>query len=292
MYTVVGANGFLGSYIIKNILEMTDEHILAVCLPPVEEDTDRVKWVPGDISDPAFVEFLNKTYLSKSAHNKIVYLAAYHHPDLVEKNQRLAWDINITSLSRFINSVDHLDRFFYPSSDSVYGESVNGYRFKEDDPLKPVNRYGHHKCAAESIVTEYGYNIVRYPFLIAPSRAPGRKHFYDTIVSTLLAGKPIEMFKDSLRSALDFDSAARLMIQLMESGPVPQKLNVCGDEDLSKYDIGLRIADKLRVSRDVVVPISIENAEGIFEAKRASSTLMDNGLLKKTLDLKEVRLVF
>lgn len=99
------------------------------------------------------------------------------------------------------------------------------------------------------------------------------------------------MFSDSLRSALDFDCAARLMIQLAEKKQsVAQVINVCGDEALSKYDIGLRIADKLGVSRSLVKPISIENAEGIFEAKRAASTLMDNSLLKETLGLTEVRL--
>lgn len=290
MYVVIGASGFLGSYIIKNILEMSSEKILAVCQSPVVNRTERVKWISGNISDPFFVERLSKEYLNTNDRCRIVYLAAYHHPDLVEKHPQLAWDINITSLSRFINSVDHFDKFFYPSSDSVYGESKNGYRFRETDPLDPINRYGHHKCAAESIVTEYGYNVVRYPFLIAPSLAPGKMHFYDTIVSTLQAGQPIDMFKDSFRSALDFDTAARLTIQLMECDSIPQRLNVCGDEDLSKYDIGLRIADKLGVSRDLVRPISVENAEGIFEAKRASSTLMDNALLKKTLGLTEVRL--
>lgn len=290
MYVVIGANGFLGSYVVRNILEMTDEKILAVRRSSSGNDTGRVKWVFGDISNPLFVEQLNKEYLNVSGSNKIVYLAAYHHPDLVEKNPKLAWDINVTALSRFINSVDHMDGFFYPSSDSVYGESEHGHRFKETDSLNPVNRYGHHKCAAESIVTEYGYNVIRYPFLIAPSLTPGKQHFYDTIVHTLEAGQQIEMFKDSLRSALDFDTAARLLIQLMESGSVPQKLNICGDEGLSKYDIGIRIADKLKVSRDLVKPISMENAEGIFETKRASSTLMDNSLLKKTLGLTEVKL--
>ena len=291
MYVVIGANGFLGSYIVKNILEMTKETILAVCRSSRICDTERIKWITGDVSDPYFGEYINKYYLRKDNANKIVYLAAYHHPDLVEKNPRLAWDINVTALSHFINAFEHLDGFFYPSSDSVYGESENGYKFKETDVLTPVNRYGHQKCVAEKLVTEYGYNVMRFPFLIAPSLASGKEHFYDTIVKQLLAGEPIEMFQDSFRSALDFDTAAQLMLRLMErEQPVPQIINVCGDEDLSKYDIGLRIADKLGVSRELVKPVSIVNTEGIFKTKRAASTLMDNNLLKTTLELKKIEL--
>ena len=82
-----------------------------------------------------------------------------------------------------------------------------------------------------------------------------------------------------------------MTVRLMElPEAAPAIVNVCGDEDLSKYDIGLRIADKLGVTRKLVKPISIVGSGGIFQAKRAASTLMDNRLLKETLGLTEVRL--
>jgi dTDP-4-dehydrorhamnose reductase len=220
-------------------------------------------------------------------------LAAYHHPDLVAKNPRVAWDTNVTALSRFLNTVENVKCLYYPSSDSVYGESYDQHRFVETDPLKPVNRYGQQKCVAETLVTAYGYNVVRFPFLIAPSLIPGKKHFYDVIAETIQRGETMEMFADSYRSALSFDTAAELTVRMMESycEAYPKVLNVCGDDDLSKYDIGLMIADKLGVSRDLIKPISIESTSGIFEAKRASSTLMDNTLLKHTLGLQQVKLV-
>ena len=293
MYIVVGARGFLGSYIVKSILEQTSEDVLAIARS-VEgmPSADRVRWAACDVTNGNDVRRLNEEYLRQSGSNKIVYLAAYHHPDEVEKHHRLAWDTNVTSLSRFLNTAENVVRFFYPSTDSVYGDSVDGHHFRETDALAPVNRYGRQKCAAEALVTAYGYNVVRFPFLIAPSLAPGKKHFYDVIAATLKAGEPMEMFADSCRSALDFGQAAELTVRLMElPEAAPAIVNVCGDEDLSKYDIGLRIADKLGVSRGLVKPISIAGGSGIFQAKRAASTLMDNSLLKKTLGLAEVHLV-
>lgn len=292
MYIVVGAKGYLGSYVVKSILEETNEDVLAIARNIEGQPTGgRVRWLSCDITKYEDVLALNEQYLRPRAANKIVYLAAYHHPDEVEENPRLAWDTNVTALSRFLNTAENVVRFFYPSTDSVYGDSIGGHRFVETDPLSPVNRYGRQKCAAEALVTTFGYNVVRFPFLIAPSLAPGKKHFYDTIVSTLEAGEPIEMFADSYRSALDFGQAAKLLVRLMElPDAAPAVVNVCGDEDLSKYDIGLRIADKLGVSRDLVKPISISGGSGIFQAQRAASTLMDNALLKKTLGLTEVKL--
>ena len=292
MYTIIGANGYLGAYFMKNILADLDEDILAVDMTPGQTDDPRIHWARCNITEPADVIALNETYLRQNQHNKIIFLAAYHHPDLVEKNQRLAWDTNVTALSRFLNLADHVDRLFYPSTDSVYGEGEPDYRFKETDPLHPVNRYGLHKTVAEKLVTAYGYNIVRFPFLIAPSLVPGRKHFYDTIAESIKNGIPFEMFSDSYRSSLSFDTVAKLTLALMErKEQAPQIINVCGDDALSKYDVGLMIADKLGVSHDLIVPISVNDQTGIFEAKRANSTVMDNTLLKETLGLTSVKLV-
>lgn len=294
MYVVIGASGYMGAYVIKNILSTTQERILAVTHHPWKHavDSDRIQWTTCDIADPSAVDKLNQDFLEKEETNKIVYLAAYHHPDMVEKNPKTAWDINVTSLSRFLNAAENVVRFFYPSTDSVYGESINGYHFQETDALRPVNRYGRQKCVAETLVTAYGYHVVRFPFLIAPSLVPDKPHFYDTIANAISSGKTFEMFADSYRSSLDFDTAASLMIQLMElkDRPTPQVLNVCGDQDLSKYDVGCMVAKRLGVCENLIVPISINANSGIFSAQRASSTLMDNSLLKQTLNLSEIKI--
>ena len=293
MYIVIGANGFLGAYFIKNILDKTQDNILAVARTiPQGKFDPRVTWVSCDVTVPAKVEDLNRNYFAASADNKIIYLAAYHHPDLVEKNPRVAWDVNVTALSRFLNTAENVKCLYYPSSDSVYGESVEQYVFSENDALNPVNRYGVHKCVAERLVTGYGYNVVRYPFLIGPSLLKEKKHFYDAIVENITNGHPMEMFKDSYRSALSFNTAAGIVVELIESGrqDIPQILNICGDDALSKYDIGLMIAEKLQVPSELIRPISILDNSGVFEAKRASSTLMSNKRLKDILGISEIKL--
>ena len=292
MYVIVGANGFLGSYMQKAIREMTDETVLAldVNFAGVKND-DRTTWMQCNITNAEDVEKVQNV-LGQNKDNKIIYPAAYHHPDLVEKNPRLAWDINITALSNFINRMEHVKCLFYPSTDSVYGNSDSVYHFKETDALNPVNRYGKHKAAAECLVNTYGYNVVRFPFLIAPSLLPHKKHFYDQIAETISVGEPMKMFVDSMRSSLDFGTVAELVVRLIENyrDDMPKILNVSGDDDLSKYDVGIMIADKLGVSRDLIKPIASDQSEGIFEAARAKSTLLDNSEIKKFLGLDEIKI--
>lgn len=292
MYVVVGANGFLGAYMRQAIRKMTQEDILA--LDKVIDGSDRdgkTEWMQCDITKPEDVKQINSITKQSGCH-KIIYLAAYHHPDMVEKNPRMAWDINITALSYFMNTLENVECFFYPSSDSVYGDGGISYHFKESDHLNPVNRYGRHKAAAECLVNAYGYNVVRFPFLIAPSLLSYKNHFYDQIAEAVQQGRKMEMFADSMRSSLDFGTAADLVIQLIEnySEQMPKILNVSGDDDLSKYDIGKMIARRLGVSENLIVPISADHADGIFEAKRAKSTLLDNSEIKKYLRLKEIKI--
>lgn len=101
----------------------------------------------------------------------------------------------------------------------------------------------------------------------------------------------MEMFRDSYRSALSFASAARFVVDLMEmESSVPQILNVCGDDGLSKYDVGLIIARKLGVPENLIVPVLMNEGKEIFKSVRAKSTLMDNNLLKSLLGIEQIKL--
>ena len=292
MYAVIGANGYLGSYIVKNILEHTDEPVIATTREMREvQINDRVEWIAADICNEASVEQLMLRLQREQSPVKIVYLAAYHHPDKVQQNPAFAWNVNVTALSGFVNrAAEFTDCIYYASTDSVYGESVDGYHFTEQDPLNPVNIYGHNKCAAEAVMVHRGLHVVRFPFLISPSLVY-KPHFYDVIVDTVKKGEKMEMYEDSYRSSLSFDNAAYLLICLMEAdqSKVPAILNVCGDRDLSKYDVGKMIASREGLDESRIVPVKMESfrQEG-FVTKRAESTLMDNSLLKKVLSLKEI----
>lgn len=296
MYVVLGANGFLGSYIVKTILDKTQERILAVCRQTgnVFLQHERLQWMAGDIENSVDVDRITKWMHDVPESCKVAYLAACHHPDVVARQLRSAWHTNITCLSAFLEKTDNVECLFYPSTDTVYGEGGEDTFFAEDAIPAPVNAYGVQKATAEAVVRGFGYNVVRYPFLIAPSLLQHKKHFYDVIVETLWAGKPIEMFNDSMRSSLDFSTAASLLVRLMEqyTPDLPKTLNLSGDDNLSKYDIGLMIAKKHGLDTSLVVPISVDQAAGIFEARRAKSTLMDNRKIKQILRLKEIHINF
>ena len=295
MYVVIGANGYIGSYMIKNILQYTSDSILAIGRQVEEKKIEyaRVFGMQCDITDDRDIaKSSQKVALMENV--KIIYLAAYHHPDDVKKNPKVAWNVNVTSLSKVLNSLDNVKCLYYVSTEMVYGEGNKEKLFSEKDELKPVNLYGVQKKVAEAIVLGYGYNVVRFPFVIGPSLLPGKKHFYDIIVDTVRSGNVIEMFEDAYKSALDFDTATKLVIELtkMDTEVVPKILNVAGDSILSKYDIGVEIAKANGLDEQLIKSIRLSQDNKIFNEKRASCTLLDNTLLKKTLQLHTIKMKF
>jgi dTDP-4-dehydrorhamnose reductase len=293
MYAVIGANGFLGSYIIKSILENTDEKVIAAAR---NIDgmivSDRVIPVKCEITNSENVDNLAEI-INSGEPCKLIYLVTYNNIDLVAKYPKVAWDINIISLASFLNKVDNIICLFFSSTDCVYGEGKPDYRFKETDPLEPINLYGVYKIAAEGLITARGYNVLRLPFMFGPSLSPQKKHFYDKIADDLRQGKKIEMFYDSLRSSLDYGTVADLFVKMTENYykvTIPKIMNLCGDDCLSKYDLGLMMADKCNASRELIVPVSSVTDGSVFIERRAFAGLMDNSLIKNTLGISELKI--
>lgn len=293
MYTILGANGFLGSYVINAIISNTEERVFAAArnLDGINAGK-RVIPVKCEITNSDDIDSLARL-INCGEPCKIIYLVTYNNIDLVAKFPKTAWDINIIALASFLNKVDNISCLFFSSTDCVYGEGRPDYCFKETDPLEPINLYGVYKIAAENLITARGYNVLRLPFMFGPSISPQKKHFYDKIVDDLAQGKKIEMFYDSLRSSLDYGTVADLFVNLAENyteTTIPKTMNLCGDDCLSKYDLGLMMADKLGASRELIVPVSSVTDSSVFIERRAFAGLMDNSLLKSTLGITELKI--
>jgi len=294
MYVIIGASGFFGPHLIKNILGRNTKKIIATYnSKPAKIDDEKILWKRLDLSDfNAIKKFCEELRNEKYA-IKLIYLSAISSPDQVEKNPTLSWNINVTALSIIINEIPKLKTFYFASTDSVYGESFNDHIFKEDDALTPINTYAKHKALGEAIVLSRGYNVLRYP-LMAGNSMCDKKHLYDTALDNLAHSKKIEMFADSYRNCLSFNQAANLTINLIEKYPNGEAgiVNIGSDNAISRYELGLFIAEKFSYDKSLVIPVLSDNENQIFLSKRANKTLMNNNKLKKLLGLDKIGIVF
>ncbi len=291
MYIVVGANGFLGSYVVRSLVINTDEEIIATYHGKEESlYSPRVAWTKLDVTSRDDI-----LRLERKAENieecKIFYFAACHNLDLVKCEPDFARSINITALENFLEVFADAKCLYFSSTDCVYGENTAEIpSFKESDITSPVSEYGKQKLEAEKLVTSYGFNVVRLPYMIGTSLLRSKKHFYDNIINEAANGKDFTLADGLWRSALDYDSVANILVKLSSMSNIPQTLNLCGDDGLSKYDVGLLIAKKHNLSTKHIVKTPEKEIMKLFFEARASSTVMDNALLKKTLGVDEIKI--
>ena len=291
MYLIVGAKGFLGSYLIKNILSMTKEDVVAADVNYVEtEQNPRLSWKNCDITKEKDVEKLRE-YLKEKNDIKVIYLPVYFNVNKNPEVDKQAWKVNILSFARFLDIFDKVSTFYGISTDMLYKEDRD-IPYTEHDEITPMNDYARHKAVEERMLEAKGYNIVRLPVMMGPSLSLVKKHFYDDIVSNLRAGKSMEFFTDSWRSMIDFDTVSQIQVKLMETPSAHQYpiVNIAGDEALSKYEFALRLADKYGLDKNLVIPISMDNDTKIWTEKRPKKILLDNSLVKQILGLNELKI--
>lgn len=289
MYIIIGGSGFLGRYCIKNIIENTNESIIATHSEktiPVYENP-RVEWISLDVCN---ITALKQLADKVDDNTKIIYLAAMHHPDQVQKFPEQAWEVNIIALANAVNLFGKAKCLYYSSTDAIYGEGSKNKKFVESDPYAPINLYGKHKALAEQICLTKGFNIVRFPLIFGPSLIETKPHFFDHIKSSMEAGKEVELFSDSYRSILSFNQCAYFLVMLIEKfGSCNEKIiNIAGDDIMSKYDAAVALANKYHLDKNLIKPISMQQNTTIFKIKRATDIIVDNSILKSLLNIKEI----
>lgn len=287
MYLVIGGTGFLGSYIVSEVKKLTRENIVIVSRTCGGGD---IKHIRCDVSKKYDLDDLISFINAIREPCKIIYLSACHNPEQVESDPWMSWNTNVMALDYLISKLNKNLVFIFASTDAVYGDSQDGYRYTENDSPSPVSMYGIQKSAGEMVVAHYGGHSFRYALLAGASMSVGRRHFWDTVIDSLKSGVPIKLFSDAFRCMLDFETAACLTIQLIEehAWQLPPVVNICGDEELSKYDVGMRLARKYELPENLIIPIKMAEDNGIFRTRRALSILMDNARLKSMLSQESI----
>ena len=289
MILVVGS-GFLGSYILKNAKAYYENEQILGTYRDVSK-ISKFKDVEFQKCDITVEKDLKALRDKCSCENLTVfYLAACHDVDYVFKNRDEAAEININALKAFYSYMPKIDKLFFASTDCVYGDSrITSKKYCEEDEIRPINVYGIQKAEAEKIVLAHNHCVVRLPFMFGPSLS-GKKGFYDNLCRKLKNGQSVDMIDGMIRNALSFNSASNLLLKLsrLNIDEIPAIINMCSDNQYSKYDIGLLAAKMTGVSQSLIKKISEQEGKKFFTDNRASSIIMNNDLLKRVLHLDNI----
>lgn len=174
---ITGMAGFVGSHVMEYLLETTDWEIVGIVrmsragnLNRIQEILDknkdyekRVRIVRHDLLDP-----LDSISRHLGNFNYIVHMAADSHvDDSIRRRKEVFLNNTISTVNMLeyaINFQDNLSKMIYYSTDEVYGDAEEGYKFIEEDVLNPRNPYSAGKASGEMAVNAWA-QVTKIPVL-------------------------------------------------------------------------------------------------------------------------------
>jgi dTDP-4-dehydrorhamnose reductase len=182
----------------------------------------------------------------------VVHTASLTSVERCESNPELARHVNVTLSANVAGACSKADiPLIHVSTDHLF--SGNMPFVGEAELPAPVNVYGSTKAEAEVRVLEAnpGALVIRTNFYgWGPSY---RQSFSDVIIQGARGGRTLTLFNDVTYTPILIEHAVEAAHELCGLG-ASGVFNVVGDERLSKYQFGLKVADAFNLSRDHIKP--------------------------------------
>jgi dTDP-4-dehydrorhamnose reductase len=172
----------------------------------------------------------------------VVHTAGLTSVEACEEDESLAYHVNVEIARNVATACRGCGvPLVHISTDHLF--RGDGSWMTEEDPVHPQNAYGRTKAAAEVEV------LAAYPDALVIRTnffgwgPPYRRSFSDTIIDTLRLGNPITLFEDVFYTPILAEALSEAVWGLVrvESRGV---VNVSGDDRVSKYDFGMRLAHR------------------------------------------------
>lgn len=257
---VTGGAGFIGSAVIRHLINQTDHVVLnldkltyAGNLDSLESisSSNRYNFLQADICDAKAIQ----ACLDNFQPEVVMHLAAESHVDrsidgadefiktnivgtytLLEAARSYWQKLTIENKSKF--------RFHHISTDEVYGdlEGPDGL-FTENTPYDPSSPYSASKASSDHLVRAW-HRTYNLPIVITNcSNNYGPFHFPEKLIPHMilnaLAGKPLPIYGkgNQIRDWLYVDDHARALVQVATEAAVGETYNIGGHNEKQNIDV-------------------------------------------------------
>lgn len=184
----------------------------------------------------------------------IIHTAASADIDFCENNREAARVANVDLTRRLVEAAAEMrSHLIFCSTDTVFDGEHAPYR--ESDAPRPVNWYAETKIEAEHIVASLGGQavIARLALVVGLPVIGAGNSFLARLIAALKEQRPTAMPEHEIRTPVDVVTLGRALLEMAatrQSGLV----HLSGNERLSRYVMGRRIARRLGFSESLITP--------------------------------------
>ncbi len=272
---VTGGAGFIGSALIRRLIEHTDHEVLVFdkltyagvlsSLEPVASSS-RYTFVQADICDAEAVSATLREFRPQV----VAHLAAESHVDrsidgpgaFIQTNLVGTFTMLKQTLEYWRTLPDNTKktfRFHHISTDEVFGSLGEEGLFSETTPYDPRSPYSASKAGSDHLVRAWGHTYGLPVLVTNCSNNYGPYHFPEKLIPLIiiraLKGEPLPIYGDgtNVRDWLFVDDHARALQAVFEKGQPGETYNVGGDSERTNIEVVKTICsilDQLRPRAD------------------------------------------
>ena len=265
---ITGASGLLG---LNLALETTRRHTVFGAVNHHALKTDAFKVIQTDLLVPGAVEHL----LERTRPDWVIHCAALANLDDCETDPLLAQQLN-TELPRTLASYVARSgaRLVHVSTDSVF-DGLRG-DYSEDDIPTPVGEYSRTKLVGELAVAEADPTAIIARVNLYGWSLTGNRSLAEFFFNNLSLHKQVMGFTDVFFCPLLANDLADLFVRMLER-KLSGLYHVVSSESLSKYDFGLRLAQRFNLDGSLINPTSVTQS-GLKASRSPNLTLRSDKL--------------
>ena len=264
MILISGANGSVGSYLVRHLVEAGEE-IRAM----THYATHNLEGIKGIEIVKADIRFADEVYDAMRGCDKVYHLAALVHVDQSRHIPILFYESNVKGTMNVLDAARRCDAsVVHMSSCEVLGNIPEG-KASEDYPFRyPCSPYASSKMAAESYCFSYKstydmrINVARGFNLSGPRQKKGEKGAVIPIfVDKVLHGEVPRIYGDGeqIRDYLDVRDLVKGLRGLMDSDLDGELVHFCSGVPVSVNDLAGMV---LEAAGSNLSPVHVEGRPG------------------------------
>ena len=269
---VTGGAGFIGSAVIRHIINHTNNEVLNVDkltyagnLESLESiaDSERYQFSQTDICDRILLDQIFESFQPDA----VMHLAAESHVDRSITGSAAFIETNIIGTYQLLEATRHYwnglnqnkkqaFRFHHISTDEVYGDlEGTDDLFLETTPYAPSSPYSASKASSDHLVRAWDRTYGLPTMITNCSNNYGPYHFPEKLIPLVilnaLEGKALPIYGkgDQIRDWLYVEDHARALYKVVTEGVVGETYNIGGHNEKQNIEVVkmiCKILDELR----------------------------------------------
>jgi len=262
-YVVTGGCGFIGSYVIEELLKSKDKDLFIYNIDKMGIGSSEENIVEDKRIENHFMDIANGDawrlhmadpleFISRDV-NYVIHLAAESHVDRSIDNPLSFVDSNLKGTANVLELVrKHRARMVHVSTDEVYGHlGKDDPPFTEDSPLAPRSPYSATKAGSDLLVQSYieTFGIDASITRCCNNYGP-RQHdekLIPTVIRAIVQGDKIPVYGtgENIREWVHAEDHAKAILEVLYDDVPAHVYNIPGTIELPNIRVINEIIDKI-----------------------------------------------